>query len=157
MVRQKQRAAPSGDQHSYGRITLIREAVMTQNVNDSGTNDGRGNGSTSTTPSNLKHPDLQNALADPLLRGMECDIKNLYQGPEDNRGRFNWLDTLPADIDAAVEDEETAKFAILVRKTRCYNDSRKVLEIDSLVIQSPLLKEALGEILKDYPGMYILF
>src|SRR5207248_9005066 len=32
-------------------------------------------------------------------------------------------------------------------------DSRKTLEIDSLIIQSPLLKEVLGVVLKDYPGI----
>ena len=30
---------------------------------------------------------------------------------------------------------------------------RKKLQIDSIVIQSPLLKTALGDVMKDYPGV----
>jgi len=75
--------------------------------------------------------------------GMECDIKNLYQ-KEDERGRTTWTDKFPDNLDEASENEVTARYAIL--------DPRKKLEIDSIVIQSPLLKAALSKVLKDYPG-----
>jgi hypothetical protein len=84
--------------------------------------------------------------------GMECDIKNLYQGPEDNRGRFTWTDKYPENLEKAAEDEVTARFAILIRHKKCFTDSRKTLEIDSIVVQSPLLKTMLGTVLADYPG-----
>lgn len=82
--------------------------------------------------------------------GMECDLKNLYQ-KEDDRGRHTWTDKYP-DLDEAAENETTAKFAILVRNKKSF-DPRKKLEIDSIVIQSPLLKNVLTKVLKDYPGM----
>ena len=84
--------------------------------------------------------------------GMECDIKNLYQ-KEDDRGRFTWTDKYPDNIDDPAENEITARYAVLVRNKKSF-DSRKKLEIDSIVVQSPLLKNALSKILKDYPGTY---
>jgi hypothetical protein len=84
--------------------------------------------------------------------GMECGIKDLYQAPEDKRGRFTWTDKYPEDLEKAAEDEITARYAILVRHKKCFDDSRKNLEIHSIVIQSPLLKEVLGVVLANYPG-----
>ncbi|TVY55108.1 Fidgetin-like protein 1 [Lachnellula cervina] len=83
--------------------------------------------------------------------GMECDIKNLYQ-KEDARGRTTWTDKYPDNLDEAAENEITARFAILVRNKKSF-DSRKKLEIDSIVVQSPLLKKVLSKVLKDYPGV----
>ncbi|CZR56597.1 related to TOB3 (member of AAA-ATPase family) [Phialocephala subalpina] len=83
--------------------------------------------------------------------GMECDLKNLYQ-KEDDRGRHTWTDKYPDDLDEAAENEITARYAILVRNKKSF-DSRKKLEIDSIVIQSPLLKNVLTKVLKDYPGV----
>ncbi|KAE8441938.1 hypothetical protein EG329_004146 [Mollisiaceae sp. DMI_Dod_QoI] len=83
--------------------------------------------------------------------GMECDLKNLYQ-KEDDRGRHTWTDKYPDDLDEAAENEMTARYAILVRNKKSF-DSRKKLEIDSIVVQSPLLKNVLTKVLKDYPGV----
>ena len=85
--------------------------------------------------------------------GMEFGIKNLYQGPEDNHGRYTWTDKYPEDLEKAAEDEVTARYAILVRHKKCYDDSRKTLEIHSIVVQSLLIKKVLGIVLADYPGM----
>lgn len=86
--------------------------------------------------------------------GMECDIKNLYQGKEDSRGRFTWTEKFPEDLEEAAENELTAAYAILIRHRKCFSDSRKALEIDSIVVQSPLLKKVLGVVLAGYPGMF---
>lgn len=91
-----------------------------------------------------------------VLNGMECDVKNLYQGKEDSRGRFTWTDKYPEDLEKAAEDEVTARYAILIRLKKIFGDSRKSLEIDSIVVQSPLLKKVLGTVLADYPGTYYL-
>jgi hypothetical protein len=85
--------------------------------------------------------------------GMSCEYKNLYSGKEDRKGRFQWQDKIPDDIGAPVENEETAKFALLVRNVKVYNDPRKVLAIHSIVIQSPLLKKLLKPVLEGYPGI----
>lgn len=85
--------------------------------------------------------------------GMECDLKNLYQ-KEDDRGRHTWTEKYPDDLDEAAENEITARYAILVRNKKSF-DSRKKLEIDSIVVQSPLIKNVLKKVLKDYPGKSI--
>lgn len=84
--------------------------------------------------------------------GMRCDIKNLYQGEEDRRGRFTWVDKYPEDWEEAAENAETARFALLVRNKKSF-DSRKKSEIDSIVVQSPLLKAVLETVLEGYPGI----
>lgn len=84
--------------------------------------------------------------------GMIPDVKNLYQGKPDHRGRSTWIDKYPDDLEEAAENAETARYALLIRNKKCY-DGRKKLQIESIVIQSPLLKNALGIILKDYPGV----
>lgn len=87
--------------------------------------------------------------------GMKLGYKNLYSGKEDKKGRFQWQDTIPEDIGDPVENKETAKWALLVRNVKVYNDPRKVLSIHSIVVQSPLLKKLLAGVLKNYPGVTV--
>jgi hypothetical protein len=47
------------------------------------------------------------------------------------------------------------KYAIIVRKVKVYNDPTKVLTLHSIVIQSPLLKELLKQVLSGYPGVTV--
>ena len=84
--------------------------------------------------------------------GMIPDVKNLYEGKPDKRGRSTWVDVYPNDLEEAAENAETARYALLIRNKKSYN-GRKKLEMDSVIVQSPLLKRALGEVLKDYPGI----
>lgn len=84
--------------------------------------------------------------------GVIPEVKYLYQGKPDSRGESTWVDKYPDDLEEAAENAETARYAFLIRNKKCY-DGRKKLQIDSIVIQSPLLKNALGVILKDYPGV----
>ena len=84
--------------------------------------------------------------------GMIIDVKNLYQSKPDNRGRTTWVDKYPDDLEEAAENAESARYALLIRNSKCY-DGRKKLQIDSIVVQSPLLKKVLGSVLKDYPGI----
>lgn len=84
--------------------------------------------------------------------GSLSSYTTLYAGPEDDEGRFTWHDKLPEHIKPAAENEDTARHALIVRKKQSY-DSRRSLDIHSLIIQSPWLKRALGMILKDYPGV----
>ncbi|KAF2996284.1 hypothetical protein E8E13_005109 [Curvularia kusanoi] len=87
--------------------------------------------------------------------GMKLGFKNLYSGKEDKKGRFQWQDTIPEDIGDPVENSETAKWALLVRNVKVYNDPRRVLSIHSIVVQSPLLKKLLAGVLKNYPGVTV--
>ncbi|KAF1830290.1 P-loop containing nucleoside triphosphate hydrolase protein [Decorospora gaudefroyi] len=92
---------------------------------------------------------------EPCDPGMKIGLKHLYSGKEDKKGRFQWQETIPEDIGDPVENEETAKWALLVRNVKVYNDPRRVLSIHSIVIQSPLLKKLLAGVLKNYPGVTV--
>ena len=56
----------------------------------------------------------------PIEVGTVCDLKKLYSGKEDKKGRFVWQDTIPEDIGSPVENSETAKYALLVRNVKVY-------------------------------------
>ncbi|KAF2174881.1 P-loop containing nucleoside triphosphate hydrolase protein [Zopfia rhizophila CBS 207.26] len=84
--------------------------------------------------------------------GSLTSFTSLYQGPKDNENKFTWLDKEPSDVVEAAENEETAQHALITRLQQA-QDSRKKFELHSIIIQSAWLKEALGEILKDYPGV----
>ncbi|KAF1837936.1 P-loop containing nucleoside triphosphate hydrolase protein [Decorospora gaudefroyi] len=85
--------------------------------------------------------------------GSLTSFKNLYQGPQDSNKKWTWLEKEPKDVADAAENEETAQHALITRLQKA-NDSRKKFEIHSIIIQSPWLKEALAEILQDYPGIH---
>ncbi|ORY08061.1 P-loop containing nucleoside triphosphate hydrolase protein [Clohesyomyces aquaticus] len=87
--------------------------------------------------------------------GMKSGMKNLYSGKEDKKGRYQWQDEIPEDVGNPAENAETAKWALLVRNVKVYNDPRRVLAIHSIVVQSPLLKKLLGGVLKNYPGITV--
>lgn len=90
---------------------------------------------------------------DPYDPGMKTGLKHLYSGKEDKKGRFQWQEEIPEDVGDPVENDETAKWALLVRNVKVYNDPRRVLSIHSIVVQSPLLKTLLAGVLKNYPGV----
>ncbi len=89
---------------------------------------------------------------DPVPVGSVSTVKNIYKSPKDGDGNWTWVDKYPEDVEEAAENEETERFAVVVRNVKS-QDSRKKLEADSIVIQSPWLKDALAEILQDYPGV----
>ena len=124
-------------------------ATTSTEVPTNGTSLPVQNGDTkpSTNGTHSTGPNLEDAPV-----GSITDIKSLYQGPKDNDGLAQWLDRYPEDAAEAAETEETAKYALIARKTKCY-DGRKKFNIDSIIINSPDLKKILGRILEDYPGI----
>ena len=92
----------------------------------------------------------------PLMApGTRLDIKTVYSGPEDDHGRFDWTDKPPKDLGKPAENEESSEFAFIVRRVKVYNDPRRLLELHSIVVQSPHLRAMLGEALDKYPGVAI--
>ncbi|KAF2006376.1 P-loop containing nucleoside triphosphate hydrolase protein [Amniculicola lignicola CBS 123094] len=85
--------------------------------------------------------------------GMKTGLKNLYSGKEDKKGRYQWQDTVPEDLGDPVENDATAKWALIVRNIRVFNNPRKNIAVHSIVVQSPLLKKLLTGVLKGYPGI----
>jgi hypothetical protein len=87
--------------------------------------------------------------------GMKSGLKHFYSGKEDKKGRFQWQEEIPEDVGDPAENEKTAKWALLVRNVKVYNDPRRVLSMHSIVVQSPLLKKLLAGVLKGYPGVTV--
>ena len=102
--------------------------------------------------SSIDGTNTDNDASSNVKPGMITDVKNLYQSKPDNRNKTTWVDKYPDDLEEAAENAESARYALLIRNSKCY-DGRKKLQIDSVVVQSPLIKQVLGSVLKDYPGI----
>ncbi|KAK4864887.1 hypothetical protein LT330_001510 [Penicillium expansum] len=112
---------------------------MTIDISDGGAIDD------STTE--LKTKDIQ---YEPV--GTLCDFRTLYQTNPNGFGERAWSREVPTDLPDPVEDAESAQYALIVRKRKCY-DGRRSLSIYSILVQSERLKEFLERALKDYPGV----
>lgn len=151
------------EREEHRRQQERRASVASSSSSESGTSDanamnGLTNGVKHVTLNGKPHADDEKADSsddekyDP---GMKSGLKNLYSGKEDKKGRFQWQDKIPEDIGTAAENDETAKWALLVRNVKVYNDPRRVLSVHSIVVQSPLLKKLLSSVLKNYPGVTV--
>ncbi|KAH6987874.1 P-loop containing nucleoside triphosphate hydrolase protein [Ilyonectria sp. MPI-CAGE-AT-0026] len=88
-----------------------------------------------------------------IIVGLVTDSKDLY-AKYDNNGDRSWTDKYPDDLEEAAENEETQKYAVIIRKMKPKEaDSTKPLIIDSIIIQSPYLKRVLGKVFEGYPGV----
>jgi hypothetical protein len=100
--------------------------------------------------------DASEKETDPELKdapvGSINKIKDLYQGPEDSSGRAPWVDKYPEDVEEAAETEETAKYAFIARKKKCFT-GRKKFDIDSIIVNSPAVKKVLENVFAKYPGV----
>lgn len=99
--------------------------------------------------------DTAMAPLEPHKVGMTVGYKQLYSGKEDKRGRFQWQTDVPKNVGKPAEDAESEQWALIVRRTRVFNDPKKVLAIHSIVVQSPLIKDILEDILQGYPGITV--
>ncbi|KAL9583119.1 MAG: hypothetical protein Q9212_002892 [Teloschistes hypoglaucus] len=88
----------------------------------------------------------------PMERGMIADVKNLYRSKPDSTGHRDWVDEIPDDLENLVGNDEWAGYALRVYNEKC-NDGGRRFRIGSFLVQSPLLKNALGYILAGYPGI----
>ena len=88
-----------------------------------------------------------------IAPGMLPEVKNLYLGKRDANGSFaTYTDKYPEDLPPPEENEDTARFALLVRNRICHGRDNG-LAISSILVQSPLLKKVLCCVLEDYPGI----
>lgn len=85
--------------------------------------------------------------------GSVSEVKNIYKSPTDKDGIWTWVNKYPDDAEEPAENAVTDTYAVLVRNVKS-QDGRKKLEAHSIVVQSPWLQKALGDvILRDYPGV----
>ena len=85
--------------------------------------------------------------------GMLAESKNLY-AKWDSDGNRSWTEKIPEDVEEAAENEQTRKYAVIVRKKKPREaDSTHPLVVDSIIVQSPHLKSILRKVLDNYPGI----
>lgn len=81
--------------------------------------------------------------------GTLSSIHTVYEDPyRPNK----WTKECPEKSGPPVEDAESAQHALVVRY-KYSNDPSKELDLHSIVVQSPHLKEVLGRVLDGYPGI----
>ncbi|CAF3585041.1 hypothetical protein FGSG_05940 [Fusarium graminearum PH-1] len=98
-------------------------------------------------------PEPEEEKKEKIIVGLLTESKDLY-AKFDKNGSRSWTDKYPDDLEEAAENEETQKYAVIIRKVKPKEaDSNKPLDIDSIVVQSPYLKRALGKVFDDYPGI----
>lgn len=95
-------------------------------------------------------PEAKDIQYEPV--GTLCDFRTLYQTNPDAYGKKSWSKNVPIDLPDPVEDAESAQYALLVRKKKCY-DGRRSLSIHSIIVQSERLKGFLKKALDNYPGV----
>jgi hypothetical protein len=84
--------------------------------------------------------------------GLQPSSKRLYESIGAN-GYTDWVEEMPEELKNPVPDTESSNkgFALLLR-TQVINRKQK---LHSIVIQSPLLREALRGVLASYPGIHL--
>lgn len=92
-----------------------------------------------------------------VAQGMKPEIMTLFEGPPKCRCCINWVEEYPDDVKENVEAAEgTRQYALLVRKRKSHKkDNADPLEIDSIVIRSPLIRTVLTEVFDGYPGITV--
>lgn len=148
-------SSPQNEIPSAAYFGLFEAMVKRMVTDDANSEQGpqkrrRGKGRAPVEPVNDNGGDDQ-LVDDNTEPGSLTEYKPFYEH-KNKEGRTEWTIEEPADIADPVEGKATAKYAFLVRFKKSY-DTRKKYDIDSVIIQSPLLKEQLGQALAGYPGI----
>lgn len=151
MTETKPKVAVYDREDSSPRMLSIEEfsALMkTTSVNDEAEESSEDEGSTEESTTDTPEEETTNAPV-----GSVSEVKNIYKSSKDKDGVWTWVNKYPEDVEEPAENAVTDTYAVLVRNVKS-QDGRKKLEAHSIVVQSPWLQKALGDvILKDYPGV----
>jgi hypothetical protein len=129
---------------------FVKKDSSTDTSSNSGSIDDMtqsGSGSVPKANKETKGKDGNDTEKPKIPKGSLNSFGNIYYNSDDQ----TWTSEEPKNTEPA-ENEDTAGHAVLIRRKKS-KDSRKKYHIDSLIIQSPELKVALGEILDDYPDV----
>ncbi|KAL3423685.1 ATPase [Phlyctema vagabunda] len=80
--------------------------------------------------------------------GIICEAIDFYMNEDDD-----WTQKYPDHIEEPAENEETARYAVLKRNRKSNDDPRRKFALESIVVQSPLIKKVLGRVFENYPGI----
>ena len=85
--------------------------------------------------------------------GMSGSVKKLYEGPSKCACCINWVEEYPDNLKESIESTSEAKEHALLVRVKWDHEYQRPTTIDSIVIQSPLLKSFLRSLLDGYPGI----
>lgn len=91
--------------------------------------------------------------AAPLRVGMKTESIDLFEGPSKCHCCINWVREHPDDIKENLEGtDEVKQHAVIVRRKKSHQQySHEPLEIDSIVINSPIIRATFETLFSDYP------
>ena len=101
---------------------------------------------------NPSKPDNQADEKLEIGTGSICDVKSLYKGRENCVCCITWSAEPQKKLPDKASDE-TSGYAILTRRTEGHGDFGRDQKLHSIVIQSPLIRDVLEPVLKEYPGI----
>lgn len=106
---------------------------------------------TRTVQDDLSSTEPEEDTGPPVEPGMLLESKDLYR----SNPREEWSVWAPEDIGMdAKETDASAKFALIVKRDRIQgDDGSSELQLNSVKVQSPLVKESLGPVFANYPGI----
>jgi hypothetical protein len=86
--------------------------------------------------------------------GMTCDVKDLWEGKAKCSCCTNWVEEYPDDLaDNPEETEAVQKYALILRHRKSHGSTSKAMMVQTIVVQSPLLKPLLEEVFEGYEGI----
>lgn len=93
----------------------------------------------------------------PPQMGMKTQPIDLFEGPSRCSCCINWVRERPDDVKENLEEtDEVKQHAIVVRRKKSHQKySREPLEIDSIVVNSPLIRAALKKVFSNCPSIDI--
>ncbi|KAH7165777.1 P-loop containing nucleoside triphosphate hydrolase protein [Dactylonectria macrodidyma] len=140
---------------SKSQTSKEAEAKSTQSTDEDGDEEMKDNDEKKEDEDEEKdeEKDEDEEKKEKIIVGLVTDSKDLY-AKYDKNGDRSWTDKYPDDLEEAAENEETQKYAVIIRKIKPKEaDSTKPLIIDSIIVQSPYLKRVLGKVFDGYPGI----
>ena len=133
------------DQHATAESKNVGESTKTDNTEDNKNSENQ-------------EESAEKALDEPPVElGSRSDVSKLYAVPKrgdgddsDDDEKLEWQNTVPENLGKPAENDETAKSALVARFVKTYNDSRRVLKLHSVSVQSSRLKKLLGRVFQGY-------
>jgi hypothetical protein len=107
----------------------------------------------------IKKPNEEEGESDTdvaIARGMRAELLNLYEGYPKCPCCINWAEEFPDDVKGIIEAVKgTQQYAVLLRSRKCHKKgAMRPLELDLIVVHSPLIKTVLHEkVFHNYPGI----
>lgn len=85
-------------------------------------------------------------------RGFICESYTLYRTNPDENGYTGWSEEPPVSSPKTGKVSKSDKYALIIKKTKCY-DGKRDFKLHSIEVQSEPLKQFLAEVLDGYAGI----